>query len=269
MGGCPTRLHINAKELRDVVNNEQWDVLGSVLSLQRDDELAFGGDAILGSKKAGFLRSELNTYVDQAHDRIKLGNAMGNLSLTGITSSLTGALRAVSRGVSEFRNTVRNFAPIDADTLSKSVVDKILAIPKGNRPEPSTYLSSAYLDAHASMFKNGVARIQPSAPQGKIGRTETWVMPADIANEAIRHANGDPRLLEHLLGMDKGYLGNNPVVIKIPDPAGYRIPSGNEFAAYDEFWRPGGFTHPGRIPEAVINPVFPGQYTVQEILKRP
>ncbi len=53
--------HINAKELRDVVNNEQWDVLGSVLSLQRDDELAFGDDSILGYKKAGFLRSELNT----------------------------------------------------------------------------------------------------------------------------------------------------------------------------------------------------------------
>lgn len=93
--------HINAKALREVIANEQWDVLGSVLSLRDDDELAFGGDAILGSKKAGFLRSELNTYVDQAHDRIKLGNAMGNLSLTGITSSLTGALRAVSRGVSD------------------------------------------------------------------------------------------------------------------------------------------------------------------------
>jgi hypothetical protein len=108
--------HINAKELRDVVNNEQWDVLGSVMSLRGDDELAFGGDSILGYKKAGFLRSELNTYVDQAHDRIALGNAMGNLSLTGITSSLTGALRAVSRGVSD------NVVPAAREVLRDSAL---------------------------------------------------------------------------------------------------------------------------------------------------
>ena len=44
--------HISAKELSGVIQKEQWDVLGSVLSLRGDDELAFGGDAILGHKCA-------------------------------------------------------------------------------------------------------------------------------------------------------------------------------------------------------------------------
>lgn len=47
---------------------------------------------------------------------------------------------------------------------------------------------------------------------------------------------------------------------------GYRIPSGNEFGAND-FWRPGGFTSPGGLPEAVINPVQPGGYTVSNVFR--
>ena len=34
-----------------------------------------------------------------------------------------------------------------------------------------------------------------------------------------------------------------------------RIPSGNEEAAFDGFWKPGGQTFPGNMPEAVIDEV--------------
>lgn len=152
-----------------------------------------------------------------------------------------------------------------SNPLSQSKIDQIIATPKGERPDPSTYLSKGYMDNHKEMFKNGAARIQPSAPTGKIGRTETWVMPSDVAQDAIKKSNGNPRELENLLGLDDGYLGDNPVLVKIPETTGYKIPSGNEFAAYDDFWRPGGLTHPGGLPEATIDPVQPGSYTVETI----
>jgi len=152
-----------------------------------------------------------------------------------------------------------------ANPLGQSTTNKILSIKKGSRPDPSTYLSKEYMDAHSELFKEGAARIQPSAPVGKIGRTETWVLPKKTAQDAIAKANGDPRKLEELLGLDKGYLGESPVLVNIKKSTGYRIPSGNEFAAYDDFWRPAGLTHPGGLPEAVIDPVQPGGYTVSRV----
>jgi filamentous hemagglutinin len=155
---------------------------------------------------------------------------------------------------------------ITAETLSRDIVNKVLSIEKGARPLPETYLSQTYRDMHARMFDEGVVRIQPSAPTGTIGRTETWVLPKSVAQDAISRANGDVSKLEQYLGLDKGYLGNSPVLVNITKVDGYRIPSGNEFGAND-FWRPGGYTSPGGLPEAVINPVQPGDYTISSIFK--
>lgn len=149
-------------------------------------------------------------------------------------------------------------------SLSQSKIDEILSIKKGDRPDPSTYLSKDYMDAHARLFDGGAVRIQPSAPTGTIGRTETWVLPKSTTDEAIARAGGDVRKFEELLGFDKGYLGNSPILVDIPKPTGYRIPTGNEFGA-NGYWRPGGFTYPGNLPEAVINPVPPGQYTFKPV----
>jgi filamentous hemagglutinin len=156
--------------------------------------------------------------------------------------------------------------PITAQTLNPDIIKKILSIEKGERPLPETYLSQAYREMHAKMFGEGVVRIQPTAPTGTIGRSETWVLPKSVAQDAILRANGDVSKLEQYLGLDKGYLGGNPVLVNITKADGYRIPSGNEFGAND-FWKPGGFTSPGGLPEAVINPVQPGGYTVSNIFR--
>jgi filamentous hemagglutinin len=110
-------------------------------------------------------------------------------------------------------------------------------------------------------------RIQPAAPTGTIGRTETWVFPKSLADDAVASSGGDVRALEKLLGLDDGYLGGAPVRVDIPKPLGYRIPTGNEFGA-NSFWRPGGVTWPGGLPEAVINPVLPGGYVVNPVFGR-
>ncbi|HCU65778.1 MAG TPA: hypothetical protein DF774_08465 [Rheinheimera sp.] len=173
--------HINAKELRNVINNEQWDTLGSVMSLRGDDELAFGGDAILGRDKAGFLRSELNIYADEAHGRIKLANAAGNLSLTGITSSLTGALRAVSRGVSD------NVVPAAREVLRKHQLAS--TAPKGRLDYSSTFrddlvnFNSGYQHfsgkAESDMF---LVQFHRSDRELGKGRSAAWWTTPDQAN---------------------------------------------------------------------------------------
>lgn len=85
-------------------------------------------------------------------------------------------------------------------------------------------------------------------------------------SDAVSSANGDPRKLESLFGLDASYLGTAPVLVDIPNPQNVRIPSGNEFGA-NGFWRPGGLTYPGRIPEAVIDPVLEGEYLVSPVFK--
>lgn len=140
----------------------------------------------------------------------------------------------------------------------------VVETPKGQRPAAATYLTEAYKAAHAALFAHGAVRIQPTAPTGKIGFTETWVLPPSVADAAIARAGGDPRKLEELLGLDAGYLGAAPVRVDIPAPQNYRIPSGNEFAA-NAFWRPGGLTWEGGLPEAVIDPVLPGGYVVTPV----
>ncbi|WP_440963538.1 hypothetical protein ACL58G_24905 [Massilia sp. GER05] len=77
----------------------------------------------------------------------------------------------------------------------------VLAVSKGSRPDPATYLTQSYQDAHAALFQDGAVRIQPTAPTGTIGRTETWVFPKSLADDAIAGSGGNVRALEKLLGL--------------------------------------------------------------------
>jgi len=45
------------------------------------------------------------------------------------------------------------------------------------------------------------------------------------------------------------------------------MPSGNEIGAWDGLWVPGGFTK-GGIPEAVIDQVKPGQFSVTSVFDK-
>jgi hypothetical protein len=186
--------------------------------------------------------------------------------LGGMAKGLSGgagkARQAEAGGGSKVGNVgTKSLAPEYASGFSEA---NILGVAKGGRPDPSTYLSQSYRDTHAALFQDGAVRIQPTAPTGTIGRTETWVFPKSLADDAIATSRGDARALEKSLGLDNGYLGSAPVRVDIPNPAGYRIPSGNEFGA-NSFWRPGGVTWPGGLPEAVIHPVPPAGYVVKPV----
>jgi RHS repeat-associated protein len=141
---------------------------------------------------------------------------------------------------------------------------KILSLKKGSRPDPSTYLSKNFISKHLSGFEDGVTKFYKEIPTGKLGPPSgTFVMPKKIADELIKKAGGDVSKLEKMLGLNPGDLGPKPVRADIINPKGIRMPSGNELGANGN-WRPGGFTR-GGVPEAIINPVTPGNYSVSPL----
>ncbi|MDB5874632.1 MAG: LysM peptidoglycan-binding protein [Ramlibacter sp.] len=178
-------------------------------------------------------------------------NEIGGLAVGKVLGSVMGWAQKISPRVSY---------------LDPSEGWSIINTSKGLRPAPDTYLSQSMIDAHASLFESGATRIQGLVPNGTIGRRETWVMPKTFADAAIAQAGGDVRRLEQLLGLQSGDLGAAPVRVDIPQPRGLRIPTGNEVGA-NRLWNPGGYTN-GGLPEAVIEPIAPGAYTVTPIKVR-
>ena len=149
--------------------------------------------------------------------------------------------------------------------LTQIKIDEILKMPKGKRPDPSTYLSKDYITNHLSYFQNGVTKIKSTAPIDIEGvGLGTFVMPKVVADYVIKQAAGDVNKLERLLGLSSGDLGTNPVRVDIADPKNIRIPSGNEAGAWPGYWVSGGYTNPGGVMEAVIDPVPKNKYVVTE-----
>ena len=97
----------------------------------------------------------------------------------------------------------------------------MISIPKGQKPDPSVYMSSLEINRHPAFFKEGVVQIQSresfeKALQhygGNIGHPETgtFVLPKSMVDKAIKASNDNPRILEELLGLEPGYLGDNPI----------------------------------------------------------
>ena len=133
------------------------------------------------------------------------------------------------------------------------------------RPDASTYQSKDYINQHLSAFQDGVAKIKSKAPVDTEGvGLGTFVMPKSVADEVITQAGGDASKLEALLGLNPGDLGTNPVRVDIVDPQNIRVPSGNDAGAWSGYWTPGGYTKPGGVIEAVIDPVPKSNYIVIE-----
>lgn len=154
---------------------------------------------------------------------------------------------------------------LEKEGLNKTKVNEILNTPKGDRPDPSTYFSEDYINQHLSNFQEGVTKIKSKAPVDTEGvGLGTFVMPKSAADDAIIQAGGDVIKLEELLGLNPGDLGINPVRVDIANPKNIRIPSGNEVGAWPGYWTPGGYTKPGGVIEAVIDPVPKSNYIVTE-----
>ena len=175
--------------------------------------------------------------------------------------------------ISNFRSEMEKLPHID---LSQNVVDGLISTPNGKRPSVERVYSQEEIATHLAMFEDGIVKVQSyegyqmSAKMygGTVGAEQGhYVMPKWVYKKAVQASNGNPRILEELLGLDEGYLGNNPVVIDINHYEGLRMPSGNEPGAFQGLWEPGGYTK-GGIPEAVIDQLGPNDYEVSKIFSR-
>ena len=202
----------------------------------------------------------------------KLTHQADNLS--AFAKNLDGSVDDVveaNRFSSEWHNLQKSFPD---SGLSELQSEKIVNIkPSGTikRPDPEEYLSSKYIKEHNALFDEGVAAFAKNdywiQKEGYFGRPDgAFVFPKDVAEAMVKEADGDPHVLEKLLGLDKGSLGNNPIMIEPKEVENLRIPSGNEGGASGNVqWRPGGKTYPGGVPESVINRVPKDKLNIKEL----
>ncbi len=150
--------------------------------------------------------------------------------------------------------------------LDQEKINDIILTNKGYRPDPETYLSQEYIDAHLELFSDGVVKISATTPIGQAGPPGgTFVMPKFVADEIIREASGNVSKLERLLSLEPGTLGYYPVRLDIAEPQGLRMPNGNELGA-NEQWIPGGSAR-GGIPEATIDSPLQGEFVSAPIFE--
>ena len=158
-----------------------------------------------------------------------------------------------------------------------SVEDRasILELKNGERPDPVEVYSRSDIDTHLSLFDDGIVKVMSKESfndankrfGGSIGHPKgQYVLPKYVYEQALKASNGNPRVLEELLALEPGYLGDSPVLIEIKNHQNLRMPSGNEPGAWDGLWVPGGYTK-GGIPEAVIDQIQKGDYLVSNIFQ--
>lgn len=157
------------------------------------------------------------------------------------------------------------------------MIDKIVSIPKGSRPDPTTYLSKEYIDKHLSQFDDGLSAIQTEWADGRYSETNgfvgvpddntLFVMPKKYCDEVVSRANGNISIIEKELGFPNGYFSDGGGLVKIDcdDITGLnlRIPSGNETGA-NSLWLPGGYTS-GNVPEAISDIIPLNQTSISRI----
>ncbi len=153
-----------------------------------------------------------------------------------------------------------------AAPLSPEQMQTILAMPKGERPAPETYLSQKYIKNHLKKFKKGLSIVTSVASfekfmlhADKIGREDNtcFVMPKKFCDAIEKEAGGDISIWEKKLSFDAGYFKSQGGLVRIDiidfGDLNLRIPDGNE-AGVNDYWIPGGWTV-GDTPEAVTNKI--------------
>lgn len=146
--------------------------------------------------------------------------------------------------------------------MEKDQIQKIREIPNGQKPNPEDYLSKDTIESHLKKFEDeGCYKVIPSEPVGTVGKGDSlFVCRGSELEQALAKADGDPKKLEAALGMDEGYLGDNPYIVRVDNPNGLRMPTGNETNAWQDYWCPGGTTI-GGMDEAVVTPPSPNDYS--------
>lgn len=158
--------------------------------------------------------------------------------------------------------------------LSDAKRDEILALSKGSRPDPATYLSSDYIKSHLAKFDDGAVKFVRKDQFGKYGLGQAdgtaFVVTKSKADSILSTTRGNPRALEKELGLPSGFLDKGEIVrVDIADPQDFnlRMPSGNEAGANQQ-WLPGGNLPTGAAEAVVDGAKVPSSgYTVVDVPK--
>ena len=146
--------------------------------------------------------------------------------------------------------------------LTAEQTQAILAAPKGERPDPATYLDKNYIRQHLKEFRQGASFVMGLdnyvmyvLTRKAIGREDgtCFVMPKSVCDDIAKAAKGNLAVYEQALGFEPGYFQGHGGLVRIDvievSDLHIRIPSGNE-AGVNAYWLPGGYTS-GGVPEAV------------------
>ena len=171
-----------------------------------------------------------------------------------------------------FDAATREFVDADTGLRFANVAElethiRVRNMARGTRPDPTTYISPAAIDAHLAHFDGGAGFITLKSNLDRFGRSRLgrpdgqFVMTRGDIDAMLGRANGDIAIIERELGIPAGtWAGQTLVRIDIPNPRGLnvRMPGGNEAGA-NALWLPGGRLPTGQL-EAVVDQVPAGHY---------
>lgn len=140
--------------------------------------------------------------------------------------------------------------------------EKILKIPKGQRPNPSVYLPKEYIQNNLKLFDEGASYLVPKSVLDKYGREligradGQFVMSGKEMDALLFKAEGKISYIKKELGIPERWWNNEDIVridVLKPKKLNISIPSGNE-SGVNELWLPGGKLPKGYL-EAVLNAI--------------
>lgn len=222
-----------------------------------------------GISEAAAQAAEATEVANAATKVIRILNELIELART-VKTAIETAIRAVAglplrlakfvnaKLVKALEEAGVGLTKADLSGLSASERKALLDMPKGSRPDPSTYLSKEYIDHHLGQFDDGATRFMTQSNYDKYGIAQrdgtSFVMPKDEVDQLLAQTGGDPHKMADALGLPRNFFEENKVVrvdVDNPNDFGLRMPSGNEAGANDQ-WLPGGKLPTG-LSEAVID----------------
>lgn len=227
------------------------DTIASVGQVLRGEE---GGWLNLGASVVGWVPG----FGDAAKAAIRGGSRIADAG----TEVAQGVVRQTDEVAGRLTTTANRLGIPEAD------VRRIVETPRGDRPDPTTYMSREAIDQHLDAFREtGAVRFTPASnvtDYGTLGPPGgTFVIPRRELDALIEETGGDMAQIEQRLGLGAGSLTSGQTIaayIAPEDLRGLRMPSGNERGA-NEFWLPGGYTS-GGMPEATIDVPADTPYSV-------
>ncbi len=188
---------------------ETLKAIGKILDDPGRALAALGQQASDTIEEKGFAYGISYVLTDAAIG-IAVDKGLGKLKGLSKADEISDAAKAVDKLDDVPANTVDNIKDaieggLDSG-LTQSQIADIVNTPKGSRPNPSSYLSQDYIDAHLAQFDDGLSVIQTEWAYGRYSEINgfvgvpddntLFVIPKKYCDEVIAKANGDIAIIE-------------------------------------------------------------------------